>query len=65
MAFLYGEVEVTIEVIFSEDSERLDTGATVPDAFRKTIKVNNDSFSFYFENKNVKGIDWTEFFINN
>ena len=65
LAFLYGEVEVTIEVIFSEDSERLDTGATVPDAFRKTIKVNNDSFSFYFENKNVKGIDWTEFFINN
>lgn len=65
LAFLYGEVKVIIEVIFSDESEELDSGATVPDAFRKTIIVNNDSFSFYFENKNVKGIDWTEFFINN
>ncbi len=65
LAFLYGEVEVIIEVVFSEQSEILDSGATVPDAFKKTIIINNDSFSFYFENKNVKGIDWTEFFINN
>jgi len=65
LAFLYGEVKVIIEVIFSDESEKLDSGATVPDAFRKTIIVNNDSFSFYFENKNVKGIDWTEFLIKN
>ena len=52
-------------MIFSEKSERLDSELTVPDHSGKTITVNEESFTFYFENKNVKGIDWTEFFINN
>jgi DNA/RNA endonuclease G (NUC1) len=65
LSFLYGDIIVEIEVIFSDNSERLPTGATVPDGFKKTIKVKDDTFTFYFDNKNVKGIDWSEFLIKN
>jgi hypothetical protein len=39
--------------VFSNTSLRLPTGATVPDAFKKTIWVDNVVYGvYYFENKN-------------
>jgi endonuclease G len=43
-----GKVDVEIEVIFSKNSTKLPTGATVPDAFRKTIKLDGKVVGVYF-----------------
>jgi len=63
LAVLYDKVDVEIIVIFDSDSEVLDSGARIPTGFKKIIKVKNDTFEFYFENKNVKGISWSKFMI--
>ncbi len=48
-------VTVEIEVIFSKNSRKLITGATIPDAFKKTIYVNGRIYGvWYFENKSIK-----------
>lgn len=43
-----GKVDVQIDVIFSKTSQKLPTGATVPDAFRKTIKLDGKVVGVYF-----------------
>jgi endonuclease G, mitochondrial len=49
------DVYVIIHIIFSENSKRLPTGATVPDAFKKTIYVDGEIYGvWYFENKSIK-----------
>ena len=45
-------VSVTIRVVFTDDSSKLPTGASVPVGFLKTIYLHNTkkTYSFYFEN---------------
>ena len=44
-------VDVEIKLIFSNKSVKLPTGATVPDAFLKTIKYNGITEKYYFLNE--------------
>lgn len=47
-------VEVEVKLIFSTNSLKLKSGATVPDAFIKTIKYNGVIEKYYFPNKKPK-----------
>lgn len=60
---IWHEVEVKIEVIFDENSQVLSSGATVPRAFRKTIKAGNITKVFYFPNIDTSGTDWEDYLI--
>lgn len=55
------EVGVKIEVIFDKNSKKLESGATVPSYFIKTISFENYSFTYKFPNKDVKGKNWSTF----
>lgn len=61
LAKIYDEVYVTIQCHFSENSLVLPTGATVPDGFTKTINWGLREECFYFPNKDVSGMEWIEF----
>lgn len=60
---IFYRVNVVIEPQFSEDSKRLETGATVPDGFWKTISWSDRVVKFYFENGPTSGRDWHEFIV--
>lgn len=60
---IWHEVEVTIEVIFDDACEVLPSGATVPRAFRKTIKAGDITKVFYFPNIDTSGTDWEDYLI--
>lgn len=48
-------VKVKIDILFEENSKRLQTGAVVPEGFRKTIWLNDELFGiWYFPNKPAK-----------
>lgn len=55
------KVDVKIEVIFDENSKKLESGATVPSYFIKTISFENYVFTYKFPNKDVKGKNWSSF----
>ena len=56
------KVKVEIVCVFSNNSLRLPTGATVPDAFKKTIWVDNVVYGvYYFENKKPSTNDFTKY----
>ena len=55
------EVRVHIKVDFDGDCEVLETGATVPSGFWKTIQWDNQKVSFYFPNESSNGKDWYDF----
>jgi endonuclease G len=65
LAKIFDEVYVEITCHFSENSLVLPTGATVPDGFTKNITFDDRVECFYFPNKDVSGIDWSEFRITN
>jgi len=54
-------VRVVVEVLFDDNCEILETGATVPSGFIKTIKWDNHKESFYFPNEDTTGKDWYDF----
>jgi len=54
-------VDVRIDVIFDEDSQVLETGATVPSAFSKIIKFDGRVITFEFPNEGIKGKRWIDF----
>lgn len=59
---VYNDVNVHIIVHFEKgETIKLKTGAVVPSGFTKEIMVENDTFSFYFPNKDVSGQDWGTF----
>ena len=62
---IWHEVEVKIEVIFDENSQVLPSGATVPRAFRKTIKAGGNTVVFYFPNIDTSGTDWEDYIVSN
>jgi len=45
-----GKVFVEIRMVYSPRSQKLPTGATIPDGFFKTIKVANTTEVYYFPN---------------
>lgn len=51
-------VDVEIKLIYSPKSIKLATGATIPDAFLKTIKYNGVTEKYYFLNKRPKSSDF-------
>lgn len=47
---LKNKVYIVIEVIFSKNSKKLKSGATIPDGFSKTIKYKGITEKYYFDN---------------
>ena len=59
-----GPVKVRIELKFSNSSQVLETGATVPDGFYKFLTfTDNSKQCFYFENGNTN-MSWSEYEIS-
>lgn len=54
-------VEVTIEVLFDDNPERVPGGAAIPKGFKKTITFDGQSIEYYFPNRDVSGQDWYTF----
>ena len=54
-------VEVEIKLIFSPNSIKLPSGATVPDAFLKIIKYNGIIEKYYFVNEKPKYSDFSKY----
>lgn len=54
-------VEVEIKLIFSPNSMKLSSGATVPDAFLKIIKYNGIIEKYYFVNEKPKYSDFSKY----
>ena len=62
LAKVYDTVRVDILCDFPNWCEVLETGATVPDAFRRHIQFGDQDVWLYFPNDStVKGKDWSEF----
>lgn len=62
LAKVYDTVRVDILCDFPSWCEVLETGATVPDAFRRHIQFGDQDVWLYFPNDStVKGKDWSEF----
>jgi len=55
---LCNKVFVVVDLVFSEKSEKLETGAVVPDGFKKSVYVNDTlTGSYYFPNTpTIKGV---------
>jgi len=49
-----GEVKVEVRMIYSNNSKVLMSGATVPDAFVKTIITKNVCEKYFFNNEEPK-----------
>ena len=55
------EVNVKIEIVFDENSKRLETGATIPSYFIKTISFEKYVHTYKFPNIDLKGKNWYTF----
>lgn len=58
------EVSVEIRSIYSKNSLVLPTGATVPDAYYKTIKSGKTIEIYYFKNEKPSSTDYTKYKVN-
>ena len=59
---MFYDIDVTIDIIFDTDPERVPGGAAIPKAFRKTITIDhNEIYEYYFPNEDVSGQDWWTF----
>jgi endonuclease G len=57
------KVEVEIVCVYSKKSIVLPSGATVPDAYYKTIKYGNKVEKYYFKNEKPTTTDYTKYLI--
>jgi endonuclease G len=55
------KVEVEIKCIYSKTSIKLPTGATVPDAYIKTIKYGKTTEVYYFKNEKPSSTDFKKY----
>jgi endonuclease G len=55
------DVNVHIILIFSSSSKKLNTGATVPDAFKKEISYSNKKEVYYFKNEKPSSSDYQKY----
>ena len=56
-------VNVEIRMVYSKTSKILPTGATIPDAFIKTISYGNKNEIYYFKNEIPLSTDYTKYLI--
>ena len=56
-------VNVEIRMVYSKTSKILPTGATIPDAFVKTISYGNKIEMYYFKNEIPLSTDYTKYLI--
>jgi endonuclease G len=56
-------VVVEITCVFSNNSIRLSTGATVPDGYYKTIKYGNKIEKYYFKNEKPSTLDYSKYLL--
>jgi endonuclease G len=59
----YSVVTVEITCVFSNKSIKLNTGATVPDGYIKTIKYGNKVDKYYFKNEKPHTLDYSQYLI--
>jgi DNA/RNA endonuclease G (NUC1) len=64
LAYFY-DVHVIVTVEFDDSCEILETGATVPKGFYKTIYWADREQTFYFPNQRIVNANWHDFMINN
>lgn len=57
------KVEVEIVCVYTKNSIVLSSGATVPDAYYKTIKYGNKVEKYYFKNEKPTTTDYTKYLI--
>ena len=57
--------KVTITIHFNNEPEFVEGGAQIPSGFTKVIISGKHKWSFYFDNINLKGRDWSDFQIPN
>ena len=58
-------VQVEIRCIFGPKSIKLPSGATVPTAYRKTIKYDGKTEVYYFKNEKPLSTDFTKYKVKN
>ena len=58
-------VQVEIRCIFGPKSIKLSSGATVPTAYRKTIKYDGKTEVYYFKNEKPLSTDFTKYKVKN
>ncbi len=58
-------VKVDITIHFDSEPKFVEGGAQIPSGFTKVIVAGNHKWSFYFDNVNLKGRDWSDFQIPN
>jgi endonuclease G len=58
-------VQVEIRCIFGPKSIKLPSGATVPTAYRKTIKYDGNTETYYFKNEKPLSTDFTKYKVKN
>lgn len=55
------EVEVEIQINFSEEPQRVRGGAQIPESFLKIIRWGDKEERFLFPNGDTSGTDWTDY----
>ncbi len=58
-----GTVEVEIRMVYSATSQKLPTGATVPDGFYKIITFGNKIEKYYFPNTSPTSSDFKTYIV--
>ena len=58
-------VKVKVRVHFDNEPEYAAGGALIPSGFTKIIWAGEHEWTFYFDNINLKGRDWSDFQIPN
>jgi len=62
---VFEKVEVDITIHFDNEPEFVEGGAQIPSWFTKVIVSGDHKWTFYFDNVNLKGRDWSDFQIPN
>ena len=59
--FFDTDIHVRVDVLFTDESKVLKTGATVPSGFVKTITIGEVKRKFVFPNEDTKGTNWIDY----
>ncbi len=62
---VFETVKVNVTVHFDNEPEYVAGGALIPSGFTKQIWAGEHEWTFYFDNINLKGRDWSDFQIPN
>ena len=62
---VFEKVKVNVTIHFNNEPEYVAGGAQIPSGFTKVIWAGKNEWTFYFDNINLKGRDWSNFQIPN